>query len=314
MKRSQLIPYPKFSTVERDNMLPPPVKDMIIENGTKEYQEIFDGSKWIVHVESHADIPFKTVNVQIINDIAGFNETIDVTLIGDYFSSETKVSIEGSNTVNSVTFVDAHTLVVNITAGNVAGKYDLTLYTVSELVLVDAISVLDITIVIPKLTGSAQETWIKSGSSNGCILTTGGYEAENTSGDGWNEYAYFGGFTSASKIMYAFDVTRLNGASNAYGHIKFDTPHSTGTSGNPQIYISGGNSLAVYDPDGTSTTYGVAVNDKIRVELTPTSYTIYKNDAVLHSWSGAVDLTDIYMTFVSYRVLKIENIKVSIFN
>ncbi|MDB0603204.1 hypothetical protein PL373_19135 [Tenacibaculum maritimum] len=172
----------------------------------------------------------------------------------------------------------------------------------------------NISIYTPKPSGTAPSLWVKSGSNNSTVVTTGGYEAENSGGNGWNEHAYFGSFTSSSRLEFSFKVDRLQGASNAYCFIRTDNQNNASTGGNPRVYISNGTTFNVYAPNGSSIgNTQIAVDDVIDVVLEVNKYEVFKNGVSIGIYNGAVNLTNIFMTFTGYRVAKLSNINAKVY-
>ncbi|MDB0602180.1 hypothetical protein PL373_13680 [Tenacibaculum maritimum] len=245
------------------------------------------------------------------------NKTSQVIIKGSFLDFVDSVNMTAPNqTGTSISIISKSfdQLVVELTTNSDVQQYQLTLKSPSnqeETILIDSAN---ISIYTPNTTGKAPELWVKTGSSNNTVVTTGGYEAENSGGNGWNEHAYFGAFTSSSRLEFSFKVDRLQGASNAYCFIRTNNQNNASTSGNPRVYISNGASFLVYAPNGSSlTNTQIAVGDMIDIVLEPNKYEVFKNGVSIGVYNGTVNLTNVYMTFTGYRVAKLSNINAKVY-
>ena len=277
------------------------------------------GTTWTRVEINNAYCPLPIVDT-VSTDTLGTSSTVDINVKGIfldqiYDASAVLVSGAGVLTINSVTVVSYEEININVTTDGNIGDYDLTILGTCGNITLPTISVLNITIVIPTTTGSAPELWVQNGAvNNDAVVGTGTFVAEGGNGDGWNEHAYFGTFTSASRIDFSMDVDVLNTTSNAYCYVRFTTSNVVGTTGNPRIYIQAGGTLIAYNSAGAATTVGtITVGDNIRVSLTPTNMEVFVNNSSVYNGAGAYTLTNIYTTFTGYRVFGASNIQVRIY-
>ena len=92
MKLVQQIPYPKYTTAERDAMSPSPVKDMVIENTDNGWKEIFNGTTW----ERWIDFDYLSTFETIYSSDGTLPEDRTIELGGN------NLSIEGINAYFSI--------------------------------------------------------------------------------------------------------------------------------------------------------------------------------------------------------------------
>lgn len=215
----------------------------------------------------------------------------------------------GSVSLVSQTF---STLILDITADATIQNYDLVLTdgdgnTFSHTVVSD-----NIVVYTPQVAGAGVELWsVPAAANNDVVVTDGGFLCENNTGDGWNEHAYFGGaFNAPTKAIIQFDIVELNDASNAYCHIKLNGDNSTARSGSPRIYVSAGTTATIYNNGGGSNADTFAEGDQIKIELTTTTMETFINGNSIQSHTGVYDIANFFVTFIGYRVFKVENIKV----
>lgn len=246
------------------------------------------------------------------------SQTFQQKFFGTFMDAITNVSVTGQTDSAGVTATivskSFNEIIIEITVNAVIQTYNLILSNNQSSFSTTFITE-NFTQVIPSLTGSGNSLWIKPNvTNNDCVLTTGGFEAENNNGDGWNDHAYFGTFTSATKLAFEFDILELQDASNAYCFIRFNNTNNASTSGNPRVYAQNGSTFLGYASNGSQfLNTQISEGDNIEVIFTPTTMEIFKNGQSLGINNGTYNLNGIYMNFTAYRVFKIENITAKIF-
>lgn len=214
----------------------------------------------------------------------------------------------GSITVDEIRVISYEELEIKITSNNVPNIYSIELLGICGNITLPNIEVKNITTIIPNITGSVQEQWVKSGSNNSANLGLGSFEASNNGGNGWNEYAYFGGITANSTIELHYDVTRLNANSTAYGFIRINSTNISSTGGVPRLYHNNGNNLIIYHNNGNISTT-CAVNDSIKIKISNNLFEVSKNGNVIVTDNSTYSIANIFVTFTAYRVLGVSNIR-----
>ncbi|WP_440881396.1 hypothetical protein [Tenacibaculum sp. C7A-26P2] len=249
--------------------------------------------------------------------IVEINKTSQVIIKGSFLDFINSVNVTTANQTGVSVNIISKTfdeLILELTTNEDLQTYIINLKSPSNQQHTISVDAKNISIYIPTLTGVTPELWVKLGSNNNTILTTGGYEAENSGGNGWNEHAYFGGLTSSSRLEFSFKVERLQGASNAYCYIRTNNQNNVSTGGNPRVYIQNGNTFYVYAPNGGNIgTTQISVDDVIDIVLEPNKYEVFKNGVSIGVYNGTVNLTNVYMTFTGYRVAKLSNINSKVY-
>jgi len=250
----------------------------------------------------------------------GFNTTTDVIVKGSFLDQITSITSASQNgtgtlTVNNFSIDSYDQLTINITTDSTVDNHILTLVGNCGEVELTEISVLSITVVTPDVSGTAPELWVKSGGGNNSVLGLGTFEAEDTSGNGWNEHAYFGSVSSATRLDFNMTLDRLSGNSSAYCFIRFNTTNNPSTTGNPRLYIQNSNTLTFYDSSGNQSSLGtVSVNDTVKVSLTNSSAEVFVNGTSVYNDVKTYNLNNIYVTFTAYRTFAASDITLQIFN
>lgn len=246
------------------------------------------------------------------------NSTTTIIVKGEFLDQVENIQVtptgSGVGTISNLTYIGHTELQFDLTVDATVDTYSILLEGVCNDTSLSDVQSLPITVVIPDSTGFAPELWVQSGGNNQSTVSLGTFEAQNSGGNGWNEHAYFGSVTSTSQINFEMTLDRLTGASSAYGFIRFNNTNNPSTGGNPKIYIENANTLLVYNSTGSSTNLGfVSTGDKIEVRFTPTTMEVFKNNVSIYTHTGSYNLTNMFVTFTAYRVLRATNIKLLVF-
>ena len=250
--------------------------------------------------------------------IVGTSETTKIIINGEFLDQVENILVtsigSGVGVISNIINIGHTTLEFDFTVDATTDTYTLTLEGVCGDFILNPIQALPVVIIIPDTIGSAPELWVQTGGSNTAIVTAGGFEAQDSTGNGWNEHAYFGAVTSTSQVDFEMTIDRLNGVSSAFGYVRFNSTNTPSTTGNPRIYIQGGNSLTAYNSLGSQTSIGSILDgDTIKVTFTPTTMQVFKNNVSIYIDTGVYNLTNMFVTFTSFRVLKVIDIKLSVY-
>ena len=208
-------------------------------------------------------------------------------------------------------------LELNISTNELIQSYSIVLKRGIEVVKTFTFNTANLILIIPSPNGTSESLWRQPNpvpSNNVCDLTFGKFQSEQNNGNGWNDHAYYGGFSgNFNKIVHEFKVDI---STNAYCHIRFNSTTNPSTSGGPRIYQSNGNNLLIYNQLGStigSTT--IAVGDIIRVEFTPTTMEVFKNNnqVLINQGNYITAMIGSYVNFTSYRFSTFSEIKTKIF-
>lgn len=252
--------------------------------------------------------------INISNDTIELNKVTKITVVGSFLDYIKGIEVVGID--------DEKGIVENIDYNFGQLSFDLTV-TTSQIYTITFESIqhttqksiigIDATIIIPNVDVLAPALWVKSiTSNNSSSVSEGSFSGDDSSGNGWNDHAYFGPLSSNAKLDFEFTIDRLQGASTAYCYIRFNTTNNPTTSGQPKVYIHSGNTIAMTDVGGNQTSTSVVVGDKIKIKFTTISMIILKNGVEIMSHTGTYNLTNIYMTLTAYRVLRLIDIKATI--
>lgn len=248
------------------------------------------------------------------SNLMSISDTVRVEVKGSFMDYMDSYSFLGANGDGSVAFVSStfSTLLLDVTTSAVIQDYVLTITDLAGTDYTHTISAQNINVYTPSDTGTGLELWtIGTGANNQVSVGNGVVTAQDTTGNGWNEHAYFGGvFNATSQLIVEFTVNRLNSASNAYGHIRFNNTNTASTAGNPRIYISLGSTTQIFNAVGGSVTTTSSVDDAYKVVFTSTTMETFKNGDSIQSHTGSYNINTLYFNFTAYRVLELTNIKI----
>lgn len=246
----------------------------------------------------------------------GFNSTTSIEIEGEFLdqiNGANLIGTIGNSSVSNLQILSHRKITLDVISDSIPDTYTLELKGICGDVSVNNIQVLSITTTIPDNNVSSPALWRKSNSNNNVTLGLGLFESQNSTGNGWNDHAYFGPFNSNSRIDYEFTVDRLNGNSNAYCFIRFNSSTNPSTSGNPRLYISNGNTLYVYNNSGSQSTHTLSQNDVIKISFTINSMEVIKNGTSIYFDNQGYNLNNMFATFTAYRVFRATNIKAKVF-
>lgn len=249
-------------------------------------------------------------------EVVAISSTSQIIINGEFLDYVSKVSFSAPNASGAEISIASNTfdeltldLITNVEVQN----YEITIEAPNRQQEVFTIGASDIQFYTPITSGTGPELWRKTGSNNASVVLEGGYQAENTGGNGWNEHAYFGPFTSSQKLEFSFTVDRLSGASTAHCMIKMNSQNNADSTGDPRVYVAG-STIQIYAPGGSRlATPAISVGDVIDVVLLPNKYEVFKNGVSVAVYNGSVGLTNIFMNFTSYRVFQASNINVKVY-
>lgn len=246
------------------------------------------------------------------------NSTFEIDVTGEFLDQINNISVtsllgKGTVSINSFQSIGHKSLIINCTASNDVGFYELELEGICSNLTLPLIEVLDISTIVPSNVGNSN--WIKLGNNNNVTTSTGTFESQDSNGNGWNDHAAFGGISSSKKIKFSMKIDKLFGASSAYCFIRFDGSNNPSTIGNPRIYINNGSSFYVYNSLEEQTVLPtLKVADIINIDITPTEFSIILNGTEIYNHLGTYNLNNIYATFTAYRTIKLSEISAQIFN
>lgn len=256
----------------------------------------------------------------VSTDIMGFNSTTDFIIEGYFldqvqFATTSSVNGIGALVVNSVSIDSWNRLIVNVSSDNQIDTHTLTLHGIDDSHDIQNIRVLDISTIIPNSIGVPPELWVKSiATNNNAIVGLGSFEADNSTGNNWDEHAYFGPVSSTSRIDLNFTVDRLDGVRTAYCYIRLNNTNNPTTGGVPRIYIQNGSNLYLYGSTGGGLVSTLVVGDRIKFSVTTSEVKVFKNGALIATRQGSYNLNNVFCTFTGYRVLKVSEIDLQVFN
>lgn len=245
------------------------------------------------------------------------SQTFNLNISGEFLDSITDVDIStvDENNINAVIIEKTfNNISIDVTTNDVVQNYVINLKKGDNNIKNFNFSTSVFTLVTPSLNGSGESLWVKpSVANNDAVVSFGIFEAQNSNGNGWNDHAYYGNFNgSFTKIVHEFTIDRLNGASNNYGHIRFNNTNNSATNGSPRIQIYAGGTTTIFNQLGQSIG-GIVFqeNDNIRVEFTQTSMDVFQNGNNIMSHTGAYinSMQGSYVNWTFYRVGKFINIQ-----
>ncbi len=251
----------------------------------------------------------------IDKDLIPTSDTETITISGtfcDYITSQSFVGMsDGGGSINFVS-KSFSTYVVSVTTTGVVQDYDLILTDASGTTFSFVVSAQNINVYTPNTAANGAtglELWNQI--ESGMTVSNGGFAAENSGGNGWNEACHFGGaFNATSILIVEFAVSRLDAASNAYGHIRMNNTTNTSTTGNPRMYISVGSTTRIFNSAGGVTSTTTAVGDNYKIVYTPTSMETFKNGNSIQTHIGTYNINTMFFKVTAYRVLACSDIKI----
>lgn len=119
MAKIQSIPYPQYTTAQRDALSVD--AGYIINNTTDSVLQIFNGADWDNYLAKIKNKPFLNSG-QIYKSNQSVN--VDISIYGSFFEESMIISISGQ-TINSITFISDNEISVNIDTGTTDGFYDI---------------------------------------------------------------------------------------------------------------------------------------------------------------------------------------------
>lgn len=248
--------------------------------------------------------------------VVSVSSTNEITIRGDFLDYLQSATVSaGDETGVSASIISAtfSELVLELVVNSVEQFYTVNLNAPNQTIPL-LIEASDFQTVIPTTTGSAPNLWVKTGNNNAAVVGTGTFRAENNTGDGWNEHAYFGPLTSSSRIEVEMTIDFLNGNSNAYCFTSFSSLNAPSTGGQPRIYVFNGVGMQVYSPTGQQQTLpNVAVGDIIQVVLEPNKMEVFVNGQSRYTFNGTVQMNNVYVNYTAFRIMGYTNINAKVY-
>lgn len=269
-----------------------------------------DGIEWVYQpLGSGVVVPSPTIT-SVSYAPLGVNETKDITIYGTNFTMTTIVSISNGTddiTVNSVTYVDAMTLTVNVTTSSVSGDFDVTVDNGTSVTLIDGITVYSLITLIP----DDNVSW---GTPVGAVTTSLGKIVPSSGTIGWGRGNSFGvlpantdGYISCNPVymagqssggfaMFGFSIS---GTAGSFTDIDFAIYPNSISGAGVRIFEKGTN---VNDTQTWLTT------DVFSIHRTGTVIDYRKNGVSFYT-SSVSSSTALYWVCDINRYLGFENIK-----
>ena len=139
----------------------------------------------------------KPPSITAVQTVAA-STTADVLIEGEYFISDMSIMLDGANTINSISYINSTSIIVNITSSSTVGTYPITISDKCG-TAADFLIVLDNLCYIP----NDNVSWVNV--SGNLMLDVGELVKSGTMSNGWTNNAYFGSASGDVELCWTID-------------------------------------------------------------------------------------------------------------